>query len=773
MYFLLTLLVVFSLGISAHGQTSPEAKPDVEDLLIQANLKKALASREIDRSHDRVANEVARVMAEMDRLFQEQIQELFEAHYKRVEETLQTVSLPKDVGALEVFWQQFKAGVYDSSDLDALVDGFVHRTQAALEPQREDLFGDIDSQLTETLTVELKQAQDNIRAPFQEIVGRYFPVWNIPRLNPPPVPPLPSLQEENRSHVPAVVIGPAGFVLYTGGVLAKETLKKAGISKWLKGKLLGKVASKVVARIASGGAVGVATGPAAPVIAGSLLAIWMAYDIWDATQAKADLENELRTQFLSRYKEDNSPATIWNQPVGEGGPSFRQQLEQQVDTSLDVWSDLSRKEVKRMLTAARVSVLSPNAQEYIAEQTQKGRHTQEIVEVMNQVGEVFGPEMIAEAPLEHLQMMIIHAPDRQELGRLAGELGRWLLQEYTQHGRELLLAANRLGVPAFLEVVQAGKKLDWSEVRAVFERYPADLSERARRGLLLALQERTAPSGVAPATLETIARNELIFRHVAPVVMPDTDKLFRLFGNPPVVDLVARTWQKNAEATQAFLNHWPVRTWEHYREPARFDALLSVAEYRLTQRRQAAEAFAREIGERDELTRIFADIGLCGVQLWDAHVGTAAGKHQREKADEAIRFYKAGYPCNDLLTPEGLEQARCRDSLWAWLACKGRSLEAKVQSLGTISYYGLVLLALLSIAFLAYCIALLAVWLKRKLLAGNHPGPPPSEPTTGRIRQVPPDKADDATDPSTEQKQIDERRQISANNPGKPPDRDD
>lgn len=618
--------------------------------------------------------------------------------------------------------------------------------------------------------MELKQVQDNIRAPFQEIVGRYFPVWNIPRLNPPPVPPLPGLQEENQSHVPgSILIGPAGFVLYTGAVLAKADPKMPGMANWLKRKLLGKVAARAVTPLAAGAA----TGPAAPVIVGSLILIWTAYDVWDATQAKADLENELRTQFLSRYKEDVSPAAIWNQPAGESESSFRQQLEQQVGTSLDVWSDLSRKEVERMLTAARVSVLSPNVQEYIAEQTQKGRHTQEIVEVMNQVGEVFGPDMIARAPLEHLQMMIIHAPDRQELGRLAGELGDWLLQEYTQHGKEVLLAANRLGVPAFLEVVQAGKKLDWSEVRAVFERYPADLSERARRGLLLALQERTAPSGVVPATLETIARNELIFRHVAPVVMPDADKLFRLFGNPPVVDLVARTWQKNAEAAQAFLSQWPVRTWEHYREPARFDALLSVADYRLTQRRQAPDAFAREIGERDELTRIFADVGLCGVQLWDAHVGTAAGKHQREKADEAIRFYKAGYPCNDLLTPEGLEQARCRDSLWAWLACKGRSLEAKVQSLGTISYYGLVLLALLSIAFLAYCIALFAVRLKRKLLAVNHPGPPPSEPTTGRIRQVPPDKADDATDPSTEQKQIDERRQISANNPGKPPDRDD
>lgn len=753
MRFLSALLVVFLLSVSAHGQTPPETEPSVEDLLIQANLKKALASREIDRSPDRVASEAARIMAEMDRLFQEQIQELFEAHYKDVEQGLQTVSLPEDVSFLKVAWQQVKAGVYDSSDLDALIDGFVHQAKTALEPRREDLVGDIDSKVTETLTVEFKQAQDNIRAPFQEIVGRYFPVWNVPRLNPPPVPPLPGLQEEDRSHVPASIIVVPSLV-----VLAKAAPKMAGMTTWLKRKLLGKVAS----RAASGVAAGVATGPVGPIVSGTVIGLLIALDVWNATQAKADLENELRTQFLSRYKEDVSPATIWNQPAGEGESSFRQQLEQQVGTSLDVWSDLSRKEAERILTATRVFALSPNVQEYIAEQTQKGRHTQEIVEAMNQVGEVFGSDMIAEAPIEQLLMMIIHAPDRQELGRLAVELGDWLLQEYAQHGREVLVAANRLGVVTFLEVIQAGKKLHWSEVHTVFERYPGDLSEKARQGLLLALRERIAPSGVTPTTLETIARNELLFQRVAPVLMPDADKLFRLFGNPSVVEIVARTWQKDAEAAQAFLSQWPVRTWEHYREPVRFDALLSVADYRLTQRRQAPEAFAREIGERDELTPIFADVGLCGVQIWDAHVGTAAGQHQREMADEAMRFYKDGHPCNDLLTPEGLEQARCDNSSLYGLVCMARSLGSGLYnsliSLGNILYYGLIFLVLFSIA-------VLSLWLRRKMLARNHPSPPPSEAPTGEPRQVETDRENEATEP------LAERRQISASNPTKPPDR--
>lgn len=740
MRFLLTLLLVFSLSSPVHAQTPSEAEPNVEDLLISANSKKALAAREIAQSPNRVAGELARVMAGMDRLFQEQVQERFDAHYKKVEQSLQTVSLPEDVGSLEVVWQQAKAGVYDSSDLDALLEGFIRRAQTTLEPQQEELAGHIDSQFKETLTAELKQAQDTIRAPFQEVLAGYFPAWDVPYLNPPPVPKLPGLQEEDRTHVPgSVVVGFAGLGVYGGivfskGILTKAVPKIAAMTTWLRRKILGKVAAQVVrtgakaARAAAAGGGPTPTGIALGTIM-TIWTIWGAYDAWNATQAKADLENALRTQFLSTYKEEFSPVTIWNQPVEEGEPSTRQQLEQQVSASLHTWSEHCRKEVERMLDAARVFALSPNVQNYIAEQTQTGRHTQEIVEDMHLVGEVFGPEIIVQAPIGNLLTMLVHAPDRQELARLARELDSWLLQEYTEHGREVLVAAHLLGVPTFLEVVQAGKKLDWSDVRAMFERYPRDLSEPARRGLVLALQEQTAPSGVAPTTLETIARHQSLFRLVAPLVVPDTEKLFRLFGSLSVVELVDQALQKNAEAAQAFLSQWSVRTWERYRDPARFDALLSVAAYRLTERRQAADAFAREIGERDELTPVFVDVGLCGVQLWDAYVGTASGQHQRQEADEAIRFYKAGYPCDALLTREGLQQARFDDFLPFGL---GR----KLRSLGTLAYYGLIVLVVSPIVLVVLVIAVPAVRWVRKLLMGGRSSSPAGEPASGRPRPV-------------------------------------
>lgn len=672
MRLLWAILVLFSLSNIVHGQTPPEAEPTVEELLIQANSKKALAAWEIAQFSNRVEGAVTRIMTKLDSLFQNQIQERFNEHYKKVEQSLQTVSLPEDESSLEVAWKQYKA-LANSSALDALVEDFIRRAESEIEPLREELVKDIDSQLDETLTAELKKAQDTIREPFQDIVARYFPVWDISNLRAPPLPAPPELQKEDRSNVPVEAIIGLLLVILRRRIVNMVTRKMAG-------KALGKLI---------------------PFAGFALLSI----EVWDAIQAKADLEHELRTQFPSTYQEEFSPNTIWYEPVEEGEPSTRQQLEQQVSTSLQTWSEHCRKEVERMLDAAHVFALSPSVRNYITEQTEKGRDTQEIIEDMHLVREVFGQGIIAQTSLGDLLMMIVHAPDKQELAHLARELDTWLLQEYDQHGREVLVAAHRLGAPIFLEIVRAGKKLDWYDVRKVFEKYPRNLSERARRGLVLALLEQVAIPGVAPATLENITRHEKLFRDVAPLVMSDTKKLFRLFDTLSVVDIVNRAYQKNPEVTRACLRQWPVRTWERYRDQNRFNALLDVAAYRLTERKQSAHDFAREIGERDELTPIFVDVGLDGVRIWDAHVKPATGQHQRKMAKDAIALFKKGYPSEVLQTQESLSGVQLYEFLPFGI---GLQVFHKVRPLGIIAYWGGVFLMLL-------LVAVPATWLLRKL----------------------------------------------------------
>ena len=394
MQLLWAILVLFSLSNIAYGQTLPEAESTVEELLIQASSKRALAYQKIDQLPNSVEDEVDRVMTKLDGLFQDKMQERFNKHYKKVEQSLQTVSLPKDVDPWKLALKRYQTLV-DSRALDPLVKGFIRQAQTTLEPHREKLVEEIDTQLNETLTVELKQARDVIRAPFQRELIQYFPVWNVPdlRASPLPVLELPGMKGEGRSNVPGAAIG--GLLL---------VILRRRIANLIARKIAGKALGKLI-----------------PVI-GTLL---LGYEVWDAIRAKAELERTLRTQFLSTYQEEFSPNTIWDQPVEEGELSTRRQLEQRVSTSLRAWSEHCRQEVLRMLDAYDVFVLSPKVKDYITKQAGKGRNTQEIIEDMNRVGKVFGQGIIRQKPLGYLLKMIAHAPDTQELTRLARELGTW------------------------------------------------------------------------------------------------------------------------------------------------------------------------------------------------------------------------------------------------------------------------------------------------------------------------------------------------------------
>ena len=568
MRLLWAILVLFSLSNIVHGQTLPEAEPTVEELLIQANDQKTLAIQEIAQLPNRVEGEVDRIMTKLDNLFQGQIQESFNEHYEKIEQSLKTVSLPEDVSSLEVAWKQFKA-LGNSSALNALVEDFIRRAENEIEPLREELAKDIDSQLDETLTTELRQAQDTIRAPFQERVARYFPVWDVPNLR---TPPLPGAQKEDWSNIP--LAGASGVLLVLTRRVVKQILARLSIK--MGGKALGKLIPFV----------------------GPLL---MAYEVWDATQAKANLEHELRTQVLSTYKKEFSPITLLNPPSGEGELSTRQRLEQH----LQAWAEHCRKEAERMLDTAHVLTLSPNAKDYIAEQTRKDRNTQEIVEDIHRVKEVFGQGIIVrKEPLGYLLKMIVDDP----------------------------------------EVVD-------------------------------------------------------------------------------VVDIVDQAYQKNPEVARACLRQWPVRTWDRYRDdPDRFKALFAVAAYRLTEREQATHDFAREIGERDELTPIFVDVGLCGVRIWDTHAGPAAGQHQRKMVEDAIALYKKGHPCEALQTREGLAEAQAEAQYKESLLFR---LEQALRNsnIGSIVYYGAVVLVLLAITVLARP-------LLRRLLPGKRSASPPRKPET-------------------------------------------
>lgn len=247
--------------------------------------------------------------------------------------------------------------------------------------------------------------------------------------------------------------------------------------------------------------------------------------------------------------------------------------------------------------------------------------------------------------------------------------------------------------------------VDWRTAAELFAQYPAELNERARRGLFLSAREGVGRPAVPTETLEEIAHRESLFGQAAPLLRSDVERLYRLFGDSDSLDVVARAFDRNPEVAGAFVAEWPVVVWRRYGDADRFDALWAVADDRLGVQGQPPAEFAREIGERDALTPRFLDAGLCATQIWAAHAPPPAGAYQRRMAESGVRLLKSGYPCDELLTPEGLEQAEFYDGIPLVGKWAGKFLYNHLRKFPVIielALYGLVLIVVVWVGVRVY-----------------------------------------------------------------------
>lgn len=635
----LAIPLLLALGGSTNDHALAASEPGLEDRLLAIEKDKLTIRSKINQIPSHVETEVDRIIGVMDELTAKEISKLVDDHYSEVDKSLQSVSLPEDIGTLKVYRESLKSGIgIDSTGMDALVQDFLRRAHAAVEHSQEKLAEDIESRLNEALSAEMIRARKIIRAPFQRLISTRFPDLAVPYLRGPSFPLLPELEEKDWSDGAGIIGGP-GIIVFLA-TLRKEVRKRV-IDKIFK-KILGRATASIL------------SGPLIPIIA----AVLVTYEGWDASKAKADLEQLLRIEFLTAYKKELSATTRTREISGDGGNPSSSRIEARIRENLHGWSERCLREAEKQIAVAEFVQLSPPVRSFIREESRTGSNTDDIFAAIDLVGKMFPLELISREPFPFLWNMAITAPNREELNHLAHELGNWLLEEYRQHGNEVLVAANRLGTGPFLKVVRNGEKLNWFDARRMFEQYPRNLSERARRGLVLALLEQVAEPGVDQATLESINRDGEFFRRTAPLLQQDVRKLYRLFEDPPAVEIVERAFHRNVDVARGLLIEWPVRIWERYRERDRFDALFNVAEYRVTDQEQAPREFAREIREQDRLTVRFIESGLCGVRLWDTYAGPGAGQRQRREAESAVALLDEGYPCDLLLTSEGFGDIR-------------------------------------------------------------------------------------------------------------------
>lgn len=656
------------LSFSATYAQDPSSPPinDVGEVLKQVEAKKALLAKEIGQLQDTAKVETQYVIESLDKLFQNEIAGIIAEHHKQVEGALENVKLPESVGGLGISISQFKAVFGKDEDIKKICDEFVKSAQQTIEPLIEQLTQEIQSTIEPVLKEKTKEAQENIREPFQSSIAKYFPVYEGVNLPPAPLPTHLMPAGLSSSEKIALVTGITGIVL----IIVTKIIKR--LATKLAAKMAGKVLFKLV-----------------PYVGWAMLA-WDAYNV---TQAKANLELEMRAQFIEVYRQEVTADTFWKLPPEEGGRSFRDEMTASVGELLTKWAAVCREEVSRLMDAAQVMSISPNAKDYMIEQKEKGRNSLEVNEDLILVGQTFESSLVALAPIEKLLDVIVRAPDKTELRYLVYTLGdSTFLSEYEKSGTEFLIAAHEIGTDEISRMIKGNTSVDWREAVEAYKTLEPESSATAKRGLLVLLETGVAYHGVVNSMLEIIGNSEALFRKIAELLNPKHDQILRLIGDEAIRGTLMDSFEANPELTAACLKTWPDVIWKRYGDPNRLAALLTVASYRREERNESFESFAQSLLDQDDVNNIHLEFGLDGVRIWDAYVTKESGDIDRQFARDALELYRKGFPAKDLFTHEGVESAQ----LAIWLPFAQLRIYNVIKKLGrTVSLlFGIFLLIL-------------------------------------------------------------------------------
>lgn len=711
---LLTFFLALSLAFAAPApptlaQNPSEPEAAVAERPLRCGSKGAAANRALSAPRNLVPNGVNRLMAELDGFAAARILALVNAHHAEAERVLGHVALPEDMGNLRMIWEQRR----NTDKWQDLLRGLADRAADELEPSRESTLEGLQGDLALALEEGLVAAQETIWRAYMETLEFHFPQIGVrPWYGSVDFSALPQMESiataENggvltwRSDV-GVFLAASRAAMWAWNQRLRIFGVKQGPVKLAVKKIAGIVARRAVNKVSWASRAGPAAVPVA-----LLFVVWDLVELWrNTSDAKRDFEEDFRANYLSAYREIFTADAIWRGDGGGDEDSLRGELESFVRDALEFVDASYREEARRMVAPELVICMSPTASDYVSDQAREGRRENEIREDLLFVGGTFDDGLIASAPFETLLHMALAVPDadRGSLRELAGELGLPLVEEFERRGKDVLDATRSLGPRTFIEAFRSGGTVDWRAAAELFAQYPAALNERARRGLFLSAREGVGRSGVSTETLEEIARRESLFGQAAPLLRSDVDRLYRLFGDSDSLDVVERAFDRNPEVAGAFAAEWPVVVWRRYGDADRFDALWAVADDRFGERGQRPVEFAREIGERDALTPRFLDAGLCAVRIWDEHAPSPAGAHQQRMAESGVALLKKGYPCDELLTPEGLEQAKFYDEIPLIGKWAGKFMYNHLRKFPVIielAFYGLVLIVVVWVGVRVY-----------------------------------------------------------------------
>ncbi len=713
------LVLLGSLGLllrGAEAQPGP-ASTDVEIarfLAADQTWGRAVEAA-LDRLPSNLQEERQKILERLDAWSTTRLPALVDEHQRHVTRTLETTSLPEDISTWKVYWHNLKAGVGATGDLQNLIGLFMQNAETRLAPVMTEFQETLTKELQGELFSLLEGAMQRIRAPFQEVTLRHFPLYRTMTLPTPDsrslLPELPT-PERSSGQTGSVVVLVAGLMLVIGRKIIQRLM--AHVLRSVVGKALAKLLP----------------------ILGWLLLAW---EVWDAGSAKASLEETMRQQFLEEYRSSVTAASFWNQ-AGEG--SLRSSVEQALDDLLPRWERICREEARAQLDVAPTLATSESLRDFVADRAARGQDFLVISDQVKELRKIFGPDLLARTSVKVLLELRGAAPDREELSALARDPELRLVEEFQRSGKIFLEAVHAMGVETFRELhpliyalaPSPDKAPPWQLLRHAFATSLGRLPRpAAARGVLVLLAVPLPPELFSETALALVGSRESLFAAVRQAVNDDGEKLATLFSAEELLAKIALAREEDALLADALLRACPATFWGSW-NPTDLRALLSAARVRRDMFQLSADDAVRGLYRTGDMALLFRESGSVGVRLWYRFVGEEGGDVQKRWAREAISLAARGFDPEKLQTPENLSWA----SFCALLPVGGPSLFDLLSRVGETTRF-LLILGGLALPLL------LGAWIIKRLVVLFR-GIPRTPPAGARIYpSAPPQEAVDAT----------------------------
>ena len=641
----------------------------------------------------------------------------FARHYKEVADIVGQVSIDPRFGTFDTLIAQYKSFL-DDTQLNEISDEFVRAALRAIEGKQEAFIEATLAGFAQHLNSVYEATQRKIGKDLDQTVQQQFAYW--PALSAKLAPlsvKAGDMEGPKRSGAP--VAGGIGVLL-----LVMQKKITAQLMKVMGGKLLGGVASKAV-----------------PVI-GVLLLAW---DLYDATQAKVQMEDTLRKVFIEEYQASLTPELLWEKSKYDVQAEYRDGIKN--------WVKNIKHDIEQLVEAAAVTINNPSFEAYAKGMDEKGYPVEQVVKQLQSLNKDFGP-LVTELPIEKMFYIQSLVPGQVKnepgfLPRLIDVFDADFIKHVDQHKGLFFQAAWEMG-PENLRTVLGQ---DWS-LAQVYDTYrkllDRDAAENAKKGFILAWQLGLDPRpGVMNATAlaKLYAQQDLAKRLVGDEV--PQEKLLGILTNDKVRAIVANVYQKDLILGGAFTRGYEIGEIDNrYDDPRKVTDLVNL--YRAQNPdadRATADRLIREIRENGWKTDIFARHGNTGLEIATAHIEDPPSAYQLEMAKKAITLYDEGYSLENVKDRQAVEYA------YEWRSLGKEFFDLTYPTRSKLGAMGTLIVAMVFVIFLVWGLVFITrlIWGRGRRAHYNTPQTASESYPVRGVGKNEPRRADSLNPPTTPQ----------------------